>query len=82
MPALAISMSLAGALRGAGDTRTVLGISALGLWGIRLVPAYLLAVVLGLGVAGAWGAAIMDINARGALMWLRFRQGKWKSIRV
>lgn len=82
LPALAISMSLAGALRGAGDTRAVLGMSAFGLWGVRLVPAYLLAVVLGLGVEGAWLAAVMDINTRGVLMWLRFRQGKWKSIRV
>jgi putative MATE family efflux protein len=82
LPALALSMSLAGALRGAGDTRAVLAMSAAGLWGVRLVPAYLLAIVLGLGVEGAWLAAIMDINTRGVLMWLRFRQGKWKGIRV
>jgi MATE family multidrug resistance protein len=82
MPGMAISQSLAGGLRGAGDTRAVLGMSAFGLWVVRLVPAYLLAIVLGLGVVGAWGAAVMDINTRGALIWLRFRQGKWKSIRV
>jgi Na+-driven multidrug efflux pump len=51
-------------------------------WIVRLIPAYLLAITFGLGVPGAWIAAVMDINTRAFLMWLRFRQGKWKRIRV
>ena len=82
LPALSISLSLGGALRGAGDTRAVLGIMSVGVWGVRLLPAYLLAVVAGLGVPGAWLAAVADINTRAILMFLRFRQGKWKSIKV
>lgn len=82
LPALSISMSLGGALRGAGDTRAVLGIMTIGVWGVRLVPAYFLAVVVGLGVPGAWLAAVMDINVRAILMFLRFRQGRWKRIDV
>lgn len=82
MPGLALSLSLGGSLRGAGDTRAVLGIMAFGTWGLRLVPAYLLANVVGLGVPGAWLAAILDINSRGILMLLRFRQGRWKQIKV
>ena len=82
LPALSISLSLGGALRGAGDTRSVLGIMSIGVWGIRLGPAYLLAVVAGLGVPGAWAAAVTDINARALLMFLRFRQGCWKRIKV
>jgi putative MATE family efflux protein len=82
LPALSISMSLGGALRGAGDTRAVLGIMTVGVWGVRLVPAYFLAVVVGLGVPGAWLAAVMDINTRALLMFLRFRQGRWKRIDV
>lgn len=82
MPALAISLTLGGALRGAGDTRAVFYIMAGTTWIVRLVPAYLLAITFGLGVPGAWLAAILDINTRALLMWLRFRRGKWKAIRV
>ena len=82
MPGLAISLSLGGALRGAGDTRAVLAIMAGTTWIVRLVPAYLLAITFGLGVPGAWMAAIMDINTRAVLMWLRFRMGRWKQITV
>lgn len=82
MPGLAISLSLGGALRGAGDTRAVLYIMAGCTWILRLVPAYLLAITFGLGVPGAWLAAIVDINSRSLLMYLRFRAGKWKTIRI
>ena len=82
MPGLAVSLSLSGALRGAGDTRSVLYIMAGSTWIVRLIPAYILAIPLGLGVPGAWLAAILDINIRTLLMTLRFRQGKWKQIEV
>jgi putative MATE family efflux protein len=82
MPGIAVSLSLGGALRGAGDTRAVLFIMAGATWIVRLVPAYLLAIQFGLGVPGAWVAAVMDITTRAALMTIRFRMGKWKHIRV
>ena len=82
MPGLAISLSLSGSLRGAGDTRAVLYIMAGSTWIVRLVPAYLLAITFGLGVPGAWLAAIADINVRAMIMFLRFRRGKWKHIKV
>ena len=82
MPGLAVSLCLGGALRGAGDTRAVLAIMAGTTWIIRLVPAYLLAITFGLGVPGAWLAAVLDINSRALLMFLRFRQGRWKQIKV
>jgi putative MATE family efflux protein len=82
MPGLAVSLSLSGALRGSGDTRSVLYIMAGCTWIVRLVPAYLMAITFGIGVPGAWLAAIMDINVRAVLMTLRFRQGKWKEVEV
>jgi putative MATE family efflux protein len=82
LPAMAVSQALGGALRGAGDTRAVLGIMTAGVWGVRLAPAYLLAIVAGFGTPGAWVAAVMDINSRALLMFLRFRQGRWKGIGV
>ncbi|HET8943593.1 MAG TPA: MATE family efflux transporter [Dehalococcoidia bacterium] len=82
LPGIAVSLCLGGALRGAGDTRIVLFIMAGSTWIVRLVPAYVLAITLGMGVPGAWLAAILDINVRSLLMFLRFRQGKWKEIAV
>ena len=82
MPALAVSLCLGGGLRGAGDTRAVLLIMAGTTWIVRLIPAYLLAITFGLGVPGAWVAAVLDINSRAVLMFLRFRQGRWKEIKV
>jgi putative MATE family efflux protein len=82
MPALAISLTLGGALRGAGDTRAVLLIMAGTTWLVRLVPAYLLAITFGFGVPGAWVAAVIDINTRALLMWLRFRHGRWKELKI
>jgi len=82
MPAMALSLSLSGGLRGAGDTRAVLAIGVFGIWVVRLLPAYLLAIVLGFDAPGAWLAAVLDINSRGVLIWLRFRRGKWKAIKV
>jgi putative MATE family efflux protein len=82
LPGIAVSLCLGGALRGAGDTRIVLFIMAGSTWIVRLVPAYVFAITLGMGVPGAWLAAIMDINFRSLLMYLRFRQGKWKEIAV
>lgn len=82
MPGLALSVVLSGALRGAGDTRGVLYIMAGSTWIVRLVPAYVLAIPLGLGAPGAWAAAVMDITTRAFLMFLRFRRGGWKEIKV
>lgn len=79
-PALATMMVLSGGLRGAGDTRATLVITATGLWLVRLPLAFLLTGPLGL--LGAWIAMGVDLQCRGLGMWLRFRSGKWARIRV
>ncbi len=79
-PALATSMVLGGALRGAGDTRTTLLITGGGLWLVRLPLAWLLAPRLGL--IGAWIGMVSDLFVRGALVWLRFRGDRWTRLKV
>lgn len=79
-PALASAMVLSGGLRGAGDTRSTLVITALGFWGLRLPFAVLLSGPFGL--FGAWVAMGIDLNARGLGMLLRFRSGRWKGVKV
>ncbi len=79
-PALATMMVLSGGLRGAGDTRATLVITAVGLWLVRLPLAFLLTGPLGL--IGAWIAMGVDLQIRGLGMWLRFKNGKWAVVRV
>jgi putative MATE family efflux protein len=81
-PFLAGVMGFSGALRGAGDTRRVLMITFIGIWGIRLTLAYLLAIVLKFGLIGAWIGMSIDLVIRGILFFIIFKSGKWKSIKV
>ncbi len=81
-PFLAAAMIFAGALRGAGDTRFPMVITAGAIWLIRLPLAYVLGVMLGWGLMGAWTAMSLDMIVRGAFNFLRFRGGRWKSIAV
>ncbi|MGC8839358.1 MAG: MATE family efflux transporter [Anaerolineae bacterium] len=81
-PLLGISFVLAGALRGAGDTRPVLYITTIALWLVRLPLAYLLTTTVSLGLVGVWTAANLDWLVRSGLLWLWFRRGRWKAISV
>jgi putative MATE family efflux protein len=81
-PLLAATMIFAGGLRGAGDTRFPMMINGGAIWLIRLPLAYLLALVLGWGLPGAWAALALDMSLRGVLNFLRFRGGRWKTIKV
>ncbi len=71
-----------GALRGAGDTRSVLYVTAFAVWVVRLSATYLLVVVGGLGLFGAWLAMVADWLVRGGYVWHRFRAGRWKQLQV
>jgi putative MATE family efflux protein len=81
-PLLAASFVFSGALRGAGDTRATMLITLTSIWGLRLVAAYVLGIVLGLGLFGAWLAVGLDFAVRSTLFYLRFRGGKWTTLRV
>ncbi len=82
LPAMGVHASLAGALRGAGDVRYVLGTFTFTAWGIRVPVAAFMVIVLGLGAPFAWLAAVAENWVRAGLILRRFRQGKWKHMRV
>ncbi|NPA47391.1 MAG: MATE family efflux transporter [Thermococci archaeon] len=81
---------LSGALRGAGDTKSPMYVTAVSKLVFRIIPAYLLGfgfTVLGytfsgLGVVGAWIAMTEEIFVSTAMLWWIFKRGKWKSVRV
>lgn len=81
-PALAATMIINGALRGAGDTKYPLYIVAGCIWGIRVPLSILFITIMGLGLQWAWVAMSVDLFFRGLLALLRYRSGKWKTIQV
>lgn len=81
-PFQATQFILAGALRGAGDTKWPLYASAIGVWGGRVIFSYILVNLFGLGLLGAWLAMSLDQIGRSVFITLRFRTGKWKTVRV
>ena len=81
-PALAVVMVMAGALRGAGDTRRVMVVTVAGIWGVRLTIAYLLSYGLGWGLVGAYVGMIADLFVRSALLYRGFASGHWKTLEL
>lgn len=81
-PGQSTQLSLAGALRGAGDTMYPLYASMVGIWGFRVGATYLFVNVFGWGLNGAWIALVMDQYIRSTIIYLRFQSGKWKTIKA
>lgn len=80
-PIQASQFVLAGALRGAGDTRSTAVIITITTMILRPTLALLL-VWAGLGIYGAWIALAADQLLRSLLIFLRYRGGKWKLIKL
>jgi len=78
----AVGFVLSGALRGAGDTRSVLVITSVGVWAVRLGTSLIFVYALGLGLLGAWLAMALDWVVRSAYLIVRFRAGRWKEVQV
>lgn len=71
---------LAGALRGAGDSKWPLYATLVGMWGGRVALAWVLVAVAGWGVRGAWIAMGVDQVVRAFVISARFRSGRWKKL--
>ena len=71
-----------GALRGAGDTRFTMVIGLSYAWFLFVPLAYVLGYTLNGGVVGAWVGATIYIVIYGVTVFVRFRRGKWKSIKI
>jgi Na+-driven multidrug efflux pump len=81
-PFMAYAMVIRMALRGAGATSTVLVVTLLGTFLVRLPIAYLAAVELHWGLTGIWAASTADWVVEAALLLTIFRRGAWKNSEV
>jgi MATE family multidrug resistance protein len=77
----AANVAFAFALRGAGDTRFVTAATFCLAWPLMVIPTYLV-VRAGGSVYWAWWFATAHIFAMAITFFLRFRTGKWKTMRV
>jgi len=81
-PLMALEFVLAGALRGAGDTKWAMYISAIGNWFVRVPFLILFIYILKFNITYIWIAFIIDWTIRAIIAVLRFKSGKWKEIKV
>lgn len=72
----------ASALRGAGDTRGALYVNLISVVGIRLLGVFVVGQYLQMGLAAIWVVLCAELAARGVLMYGRWAQGKWRTIKV
>jgi MATE family multidrug resistance protein len=77
-----MNLIFAAGLKGAGDTLYPLGLTLVLSLTAMLGPGYVACVLLGGGVYVAWTAASAYVILLGLLMLRRFRQGRWRSMRV
>lgn len=78
---LAVCFVLSGCLRGAGDTNMTFMINNTSLWGLRMLPAWILTFYITNSV-WVYLVAMLESLVRAAVLLIRFKSGKWKTIRV
>ena len=76
-PVMTTAFCLSGGLRGAGDTRSVMWVTGIGAWLVRVPLAVLSATVLHLGLPGVQASMTLDWLTRMSLLWWRFRPSTW-----
>ena len=79
-----LAFALPNSLRAAGDAVFTMGISLASMFACRVALSYVFACDWGLGwgLFGVWMAMFADWAVRALLFSLRYRQGRWRHIRV
>ena len=81
-PLLNPMIVLTGALRGAGDTKTVMKIVLMRLWTVFIPLSYVFILTLSQGVKGLWLAEITSFLIFLPIVFIRFRNKEWQYIQV
>ncbi len=71
-----------GGLRGAGDTLSPMIVTIVGTLCFHLPVAYIFGIVLEWGLAGIWFGAALAWILRATAVYVLFRLGRWKKIKV
>ena len=76
------SFTLPNVLRAGGDVRFPMVISVTSMIVFRIVFSLILGVGCSMGAIGVWIAMVLDWIFRSTNFYIRFKQGKWKTIKV
>lgn len=76
------SFNLANSLRAAGDVRFTMAVGISSMLLFRLGSGVLFGIILNFGVVGVWIAMGTDWLARSVLFTLRYKSGKWRTIKI
>ncbi|WIV11862.1 MATE family efflux transporter [Proteiniborus sp. MB09-C3] len=79
---IAIAMSVSGALKGAGDTKGPFKISLVTNLAVRLPLIFIIVFVLKWNIVFVWWATAIQFIVEAVLMTIRYRRGRWKSIKI
>lgn len=82
--------AISGGMRGAGDTRTPMIVTTIGIWFVRLPlcailglpPELTLGLGQDLGLKGVWIGTLSDWIIRAVMITWAFRKGRWKQVKV
>jgi putative MATE family efflux protein len=77
-----LRMVTLGLLSGAGDTRYPMLVSVILNWGLYIPLIYFLVVRFGGNVIQAWMVGVVIYALQAAVLFARFRSGKWRAIRI
>lgn len=69
-------------LQAVGDVKFPVLLGVCSQWVVGVGLAYLLGVWMGLGLVGIWAAFALDENLRAVLFVIRWKRGKWRSIKT
>ena len=81
-PFMALATVAGMSLRGAGDTRTVLGVTVWCAVLVRLAATWFFAITLGLGIVGVWMGSTSDWVCRSVMLGIAYARGRWRGVRV
>lgn len=73
-PFLAVGLVIAAALQGAGDTKSPMYSTAIGMWLIRVLGVYVLCIQFGMEIAGVWLSIAIDLFIRAVFLLFRFKR--------
>lgn len=77
-PFMAFATVIGMSMRGAGDTRTVLGVMVLCSFAVRLAATWLFAMTFEMGLVGVWIGSGLDWVCRALLLGWLWRRGQWR----
>ncbi|WHH60100.1 MATE family efflux transporter [Petroclostridium sp. X23] len=81
-PFLGFIIIISGALRGAGDTKSVMVLNSFRLWVVFVPLCYIFVTFLGMGIISVWVSELCALIIFNFILFKRFQSEKWSNIDI